>query len=99
MFRARSLRALWVDWKSGGQANYFPSFGAEWWERWQQTMAGSFTVDRLRGMLDLPVDYYVLRREHRLAPVRPVFSNQVYAVYDARDLRKSSTSLRDGTDD
>jgi hypothetical protein len=99
MFRARSQRALWVDWKSGGQANYFPSFGAEWWERWQQTMAGSFTVDRLRGMLDLPVDYYVLRREHRLAPVRPVFSNQVYVVYDARDLRKSSTSLREGTDD
>ena len=99
MFRARSLRALWVDWKSGGQANYFPSFGDEWWQRWQQTMDGPFTVDRLRGMLDLPVDYYVLRREHRLAPVRPVFSNRVYVVYDARDLRKSSTSLREGTDD
>lgn len=99
MFRARSQRALWVDWKSGGQSNYFPSFGEEWWTRWQQTMEGPFTADRLRGMLDLPVDYYVLRREHRLAPVLPVFSNQAYVVYDARDLRKSSTSLRDGTDD
>ena len=99
MFRARSMRALWVDWKSGGQVNYFRSFGEEWWSRWEQTMDGPFTIERLRGMLDLPVDYYVLKREHRLAPVRPVFQNRVYVVYDARDLRKSSTSLRMGTDD
>jgi hypothetical protein len=26
VFRARSLRGLYVDWKSGGQVNYFPEF-------------------------------------------------------------------------
>jgi len=27
IFRARSLRGLYVDWKSGGQVNYFSEFG------------------------------------------------------------------------
>jgi len=26
-----ALRAVYVDWKSGGQANYFRDFGDEWW--------------------------------------------------------------------
>ena len=99
MFRALSRRALWVDWKSGGQVNYFESLGQEWSARWQQTMEGTFTVERLQGMLDLPIDYYVLQRSNRLAAPKPVFENQVYVVYDARDLKNSSTSLRKGTDD
>ncbi len=99
IFRALSRRALWVDWKSGGQVNYFESLGQEWWSRWQQTMEGAFTAQRLQGMLDLPIDYYVLKRSDRLASPKPVFENQVYVVYDARDLKNSSTSLRSGTDD
>ncbi|MGA7415508.1 MAG: hypothetical protein WBW33_33865, partial [Bryobacteraceae bacterium] len=70
-----------------------------WWSRWQQTMEGTFTPERLQGMLDLPIDYYVLQRSNRLASLKPVFENQVYVVYDARDLKNSSTSLRKGTDD
>jgi hypothetical protein len=99
IFRALCRRALWVDWKSGGQANYFESLGQEWWSRFQQTMDGPFTAARLQGMLDLPIDYYVLRQQNRLASPKPVFENEVYAVYDARDLKNSSTSLRRGTDD
>jgi hypothetical protein len=99
IFRALGRRALWVDWKSGGQVNYFESLGREWWSRWQQTMQGSFSPERLQGMLDLPIDYYVLQRSNRLASPKPVFENQVFVVYDARDLKNSSTSLRKGTDD
>jgi len=99
IFRALCRRALWVDWKSGGQVNYFESLGQEWWSRWQQTMEGTFTAQRLQGMLDLPVDYYVLLRQNRLDSPKPVFENQVYVVYDARDLKNSSTSLRKGTED
>jgi hypothetical protein len=99
IFRALCRRALWVDWKSGGQVNYFESLGQEWWSRWQQTMQGSFSPERLQGMLDLPIDYYVLQRSNRLASPKPVFENQFYVVYDARDLKNSSTSLRRGTDD
>jgi hypothetical protein len=99
IFRALSERALWVDWKSGGQVNYFQSFADEWFPRFEQTMDGKFTAERLEGMLALPIDYYVLERKHALAGVKPVFENSVYIVYDAQDLRNSSTSLRLGTDD
>jgi len=98
-FRARSRRALWVDWKSGGQVNYFESFAEEWWSRWQNTMEGEYSTKRLQGMLDLPVDYFVLQRRNRLADIKPVYQNERYVVYDSRDLRNSSTSLRKGTED
>ncbi|MGC2661549.1 MAG: hypothetical protein WA324_26645 [Bryobacteraceae bacterium] len=98
IFRAESKRALWVDWKSGTQANYFESVGVEWLERWDQSMKGNFSVPRLRSLLPLPIDYYVLNSKHRLAKVPPVFENAEFEVYDAEDLRSASTSLRLGTD-
>jgi hypothetical protein len=36
IFRVKSLRAVYVDWKAGGQVNYFNELGLEWWRRWQQ---------------------------------------------------------------
>ena len=39
VFRAEALRAVYVDWKGGGQVNYLGEFGEEWWRRWQQTLA------------------------------------------------------------
>lgn len=98
VFRAESRRALWVDWKSGGQANYFESVGMEWLQRWQQAMESGFSRPRLESLLPLPIDYYVLKREHSLAPVKPVYENADFVVYDAQDLRNASTSLRLGTD-
>jgi hypothetical protein len=35
MFRARALRAVWVDWKGGGQVNYYEGWSREWWRRWK----------------------------------------------------------------
>jgi hypothetical protein len=98
IFRALSERALYVDWKSGSQVNYFESFGEEWHSRYEHTMAGPFTARRLENMLSLPIDYYVLQRDHKLKGIRPVFENSEFIVYDAQDLRNSSTSLRIGTD-
>jgi hypothetical protein len=99
IFRALSERALYVDWKSGGQVNYFESFADEWYPRFEQTMDGKFTAARLEEMLSLPIDYYVLKGKHKLAGIKPVFENSDYVVYDAQDLRNASTSLRVGTDD
>jgi hypothetical protein len=99
MFRALSARALYVDWKSGGQVNYFESVADEWYARFEQTMDGKFTAARLEDMLSLPIDYYVLERRHALVGMKPVFENEQFFVYDAQDLRNSSTSLRLGTDD
>jgi hypothetical protein len=98
IFRALSERALYVDWKSGSQMNYFESFGDEWYSRYQHTMSGPFTARRLENMLSLPIDYYVLKNDHKLKGIRPVFENGEFVVYDAQDLRNSSTSLRIGTD-
>jgi hypothetical protein len=99
IFRALSERALYVDWKSGGQVNYFESFADEWYPRFEQTMDGQLTAARLEDMLSLPIDYYVLRRKHAIERIKPVFANRDYLVYDAQDLRNASTSLRIGTDD
>ena len=98
VFRAESRRALWVDWKSGCQSDFFESVGVEWLDRWQQAMSGAFTVARLESLLPLPIDYYVVKREHRLAAVKPAFENAEFLAYDAQDLRNASTSLRLGTD-
>ena len=78
---------------------YYASFAEEWYPRYEATMDGRFTVARLENMLSLPIDYYVLDRDHALAKVRPVFENRNYVVYDAQDLRNESTSLRLGTED
>ncbi len=97
IFRAESRRALWVDWESGEEVKYFESAANEWWDRWHETMEGSFSPRRLEGMLPLPIDYYVLKRKDRLARIKPVFANRDFVVYDAGDLRNASTPLRGAT--
>src|ERR1019366_7817917 len=37
IFRSEALRAVYVDWKGGGQVNYFKDLGEQWWFRWRQT--------------------------------------------------------------
>lgn len=46
IFRERALRAVWVDWKGGGQVNFMEPLAREWWRRWSAMPAGSgqFTV-------------------------------------------------------
>jgi hypothetical protein len=50
-------------------------------------MEGQFSPERLRATLPLPIDYYVLRRQNRLAGMKTVFANREFVVYDAQDLR------------
>jgi len=45
VFRTAALRAVYVDWKGGGQVNYQRDFATEWWFRWQQTMQGFHAED------------------------------------------------------
>jgi hypothetical protein len=87
VFRARSRRALWVDWKSGMLAASFQPVGPEWFDRWQATMEGGFSRARLESMLSLPIDYYVVKSAHRLPGMRTAFQNQEFYVYDAQDLK------------
>ncbi|HZS55496.1 MAG TPA: hypothetical protein VFA65_13940 [Bryobacteraceae bacterium] len=94
LFRARSERALWVDWNSGALVPYFQSFAAMWWDRWQQTMQDGYSVQRLGAALSQPIDYYVLTRANRIEAIKPVFANEEFEVYDANDLRNAPSPLR-----
>lgn len=87
-FRAASRRAVWVDWSSGTLVDSSNLGAVEWWDRWQNTMEGKFSPERLQNMLSLPIDYYVLTRSNQLDAVRPVFRNDKFLVYDAADLRR-----------
>jgi hypothetical protein len=80
VFRCQALRALYVDWKGGGQVNYLNDFAEDWWFRWQQTMARRFRPADLPRYSGLGIQYIVLPRS---TPLRqpPVYANAAYAVY------------------
>ena len=80
IFRAEALRAVYVDWKSGGQVNYLPAFATQWWFRWQQTLARPFHPDDLARYSGLGIQYVVMQPNSRLAE-EPVFANSAYLVY------------------
>jgi hypothetical protein len=77
VFRARALRALFVDWKSGGQVNFLPAFAAEWWRRWL-LVEKPLPLDQYRA---LRIDFVVFQKAHRLKDVQPVYENARYLVY------------------
>jgi hypothetical protein len=81
IFRAEALRAVYVDWKGGGQVNYLNGFGEQWWFRWQQVAGRPVDLPRYRG---LGVGYVVVREQHRLSQPA-VFANQGYSVYSVSD--------------
>ena len=89
IFRARSLRGLYVDWKSGGQVNYFPEFSRIWWTRWVETGSGrwSVTAQDFPRLNATGVDYVVLKKS--IPGTVALFSNPAYAVYatSSRDSR------------
>jgi hypothetical protein len=89
VFRARALRGLYVDWKSGGQVNYFPDFSREWWRRWVETGSGRWQVTpqdfpRLAAM---GVDYVVVKSP--VPGATAIYTNRGYAVHatSSRDFR------------
>lgn len=81
IFRARALRSVYVDWKSGGQVNYYRSLGAEWWSRWKETNALEFRRENLARFRELGIDYVVLTSPRRLQDRQPVYANSRFVVY------------------
>jgi hypothetical protein len=81
VFRARALRAVYVDWKSGGQGNYLPSIGQEWWKRWQAVMEPKFKPGVFARYSAHGIDYLVLQRKNRAPGERPAFENSSFVAY------------------
>ena len=80
VFRARAGRALYVDWKAGGQVNFHKQFSDEWWRRWQK-LEKPLSLDAYRT---LGIDYVVFKAGNGPAGVAPVYSNAKYVVYNLR---------------
>jgi hypothetical protein len=49
VFRARSLRALYVDWKGGGQINFLREFLPLWLPRWKEVGEPEWSPGRVEG--------------------------------------------------
>jgi uncharacterized protein DUF6798 len=81
VFRAQALRGLYVDWKSGGQVNYFPDFAREWWTRWVETGSGRWSVTRddFPKLAAMGVDYVVLKKP--IPDEAPRFTGGKYFAY------------------
>jgi len=81
IFRSEALRAVYVDWKGGGQVNYLTGLGEQWWARWQQVLGARFDPREAGRYAALGIDYIVLSPRNRLPGRAPVFQNAGYLVY------------------
>jgi hypothetical protein len=81
IFRSEALRAIYVDWKGGGQVNYLMGLGEQWWARWQQAMDAPFDPRNVARYAALGIDYIVVTVHNRLPDRAPVFENAGYLVY------------------
>ena len=79
VFRAQAERALYVDWKAGGQANFFRGLALEWFDRWQSVMTNPPDPAHLRA---LGIGYIAMQRP--LPGRDPVFRNGAFLVYRLR---------------
>jgi hypothetical protein len=77
IFRSEALRAVYVDWKSGGQVNYIRGFGEQWRFRWQQSMTAPVNPPKYEA---LGITYMVVQPEHKLGQAAE-FENSRYLVY------------------
>jgi hypothetical protein len=84
VFRAAALRAVYVDWKGGGQSNYLKDVAREWWERWQAVMAPGFRAGHLGRFAGRGIDYVAVKRANRPPGETPVFENPSFSVYRIR---------------
>jgi hypothetical protein len=81
IFRAKALRAVYVDWKSGGQVNYHRNFTDIWWERWQTLVEPGFRLSAISEYFQRGIDFIVLKPEHRIPGAVPAYANRRYVVY------------------
>ena len=81
IFRVRALRPVYVDWKSGGQVNYYRSLAYEWWNRWQQFHALNGDPPDPATLRALGIDYVVMPADAKPLALQPVYHNGCFTVY------------------
>ena len=82
IFRVQAQRALYVDWKGGGQVNYFAALAFEWWRRWKEI--GENPNAPLSWYAERGIDYIVVPPGRRYPDAEARFVNARYRVYATR---------------
>ena len=72
IFRAEAIRALYVDWKSGGQVNMLRKFAVEWWDRWQAVNEAEPPLKPLGEYAALGIDFVVVTTSNLPRNAQPV---------------------------
>ncbi len=86
VFRAAARRAVYVDWKSGGQVNFDIEFSRIWWERWNEAGKGRFDPKRTSLFSQRGIDYLVLAPANAVNGVAPSYQDGKFIVYRTADL-------------
>ena len=94
IFRAEAVRTVYVDWKLGGQANYYRDLAFEWWNRWTALMDPAQSSNPSLPVASPPgaslrargIDYIILPATAQPTGARPVYANTAYVMYKVADL-------------
>jgi hypothetical protein len=81
VFRAESLRTVYVDWKGGGQINFLRDFLTIWLPRWQTLMVPPFERGNLDKYRPFGIDYIVVLRSNAVPGAKVAYENPKYIVY------------------
>jgi hypothetical protein len=84
IFRAEAVRALYVDWKGGGQVNQNWEFAREWQSRWNWTREARAPLLPAGEYASAGIDYVILGPRNGLPGMQPVYSNAGWKVFDVR---------------
>lgn len=84
IFRAEAERALYVDWKGGGQVNQNWTFAREWQSRWNWMREARPPLLPAEDYASAGIDYIVVGPQNGLPGLQPVFSNASWQVFDVR---------------
>jgi hypothetical protein len=84
IFRARALRAVYTDWKAGGQGNLLREFGLDWWKRWQQAVEKKFEPAQPDYYAALGINYLIVKPGNEIPNKQPAFANSRYLAYRIR---------------
>ena len=94
VFRYWAGRAVYVDWKGGGQINFSRSFAAEWWLRWEACMARPIEDNAIQELRKMGIDYVVTHKSHSLVGVELVHQTESFNVYHTGGLQPENSNSR-----
>ena len=81
VFRFYANRAVFVDWKAGGQANFSRSFAIEWGRRWEDTMERVPGLTKVQEFAQKGIDYLVTQKPHSVPNLNPAYETGTFYVY------------------